>query len=93
MNLKRYVNNGLTGNVLCHGLKLSSELDKKIAVNYSWRAKPAWEPTTTLIVASLIPDGKKLGLSQRGTVPTNNSVLTVCKNLRKLFKRLQDNLN
>jgi hypothetical protein len=41
----------------------------------------------------LIPDGKKLGLSQRGTVPTNNSVLTVCKNLRKLFKRLQDNLN
>ena len=50
-------------------------------------------PTTTLIVASLIPDGKKLGLSQRGTVPTNNSVLTVCKNLRKPFKRLQDNLN
>ena len=40
----------------------------------------------------MIPDGKKLGLSQRGTVPTNNSVLTVCKNLRKLFKRLQDNL-
>ena len=72
---------------------IEAELDKKITVNYSWRAKPAWEPTTTLIVASLIPDGKKLGLSQRGTVPTNNSVLTVCKNLRKLFKRLQDNLN
>ena len=66
---------------------------KKITANYSWRAKPAWEPTTTLIVASLIPDGKKLDLSQRGTVPTNNSVLTVCKNLRKLFKRLEEGEN
>ena len=74
---------------------IEAELDKKnySQLLYSWRAKPAWEPTTTLIVASLIPDGKKLGLSQRGTVPTNNSVLTVCKNLRKPFKRLQDNLN
>ena len=65
---------------------IESELDKKITSIYSWRAHKPCCPTTTMLVAALIPAAKNN--SSRTPVPSMHSVLTVCKNLRILEKEL-----
>lgn len=65
---------------------ICAELDKKLTPNWSWREHKAWSPVTVMMVASLIPDGKLLGLTQRSTQPTKNSIPTVCRLIRKAKK-------
>ena len=70
---------------------ICKELDKRKPPNWDWRTHHAWSPTTMMMVANLIPDGKLLGLNQRSTQPTKNSVSYVCRLIRKCIKMLQAN--